>query len=161
MKIRTLFIAAFSAATILGANTVSALTTNASNALKMALDDEYKAFTTYQVVLEKFGDVRPFSNIIQAEIRHIDMLKDLMVKYQIPITTNPYLSGVNRPAAPDSLREACAVGIQAEIDNAALYDDHLLPMVASQPDIKLVFENLRDASQQRHLPAFQRCASRF
>ena len=161
MKKPNAIFAAIAATLILGTTSVNALPSNASNALKKALDDEYKAYTTYQVVIEKFGDVRPFSNIIQAEMRHIEMLKDLMVKYRIPIAANPYLAGVNRPIAPSSLREACEVGIQAEIDNAGLYENQLLPMVADYDDIKFVFENLRDASQQRHLQAFQRCASRF
>lgn len=161
MKKRHLLSATISAAIILGATSVNALPPSASNALKLALDDEYKAFSTYQVILEKFGEVRPFSNIIQAELRHIEMLKELMVKYRVEIAPNPYLTAANRPIAPATLREACEIGVQAEIANAGLYDNQLLPMVANYNDIKLVFQNLSDASQSRHLPAFQRCASRF
>jgi hypothetical protein len=37
--------------------------------LMAALDDEYQARATYAQVLEDFGDVRPFSNIVEAEDR--------------------------------------------------------------------------------------------
>ena len=36
-------------------------------ALDLAINDEYKAQATYQKVIDKFGEIRPFSNIIQAE----------------------------------------------------------------------------------------------
>ena len=55
-----------------------------------------------------------------------------------------------------SLKEACEAGVKAEIENAALYDK-LFPMVEHQ-DIIETFQRLRDASQNNHLPAFQRCA---
>ena len=43
------------------------------------------------------------------------------------------------------------------IENAALYDE-LFSKVDNQ-DIIAVFTSLRDASQDKHLPAFQRCAN--
>lgn len=144
-------------AVLFGVNSVMALDNSARNALLMALDDEYKAFSTYQVVMEKFGQVRPFSNIIRAEENHISVLKELLNKYGVSIPENPYLLAQNRPVAPATLQEACAIGVQAEIENAGLYDDKLMPMVMGHADIQIVFQNLRDASQDRHLPAFERC----
>ena len=44
------------------------------NALLEALDDEYRAWSTYDQVLRDFGDVRPFINIREAEARHIETL---------------------------------------------------------------------------------------
>jgi len=55
------------------------------------------------------------------------------------------------------LQEACQIGVDAEIANAALYRDELLPAVTAYEDITLVFENLMNASQQKHLPAFEKC----
>jgi hypothetical protein len=38
----------------------------------------------------------------------------------------------------------------------ALYDE-LLPQVAAYSDVVYVFTNLRSASRDNHLPAFERC----
>ncbi|MBS4051564.1 MAG: hypothetical protein KGZ69_10210, partial [Methylomonas sp.] len=51
---------------------------------------------------------------------------------------------------------ACEAGVAAEIANAEIYQRLL--QSTERPDILTVFRNLHDASQQRHLPAFQRCA---
>ena len=40
-----------------------------------ALDDEYRAEAIYDAVMQKFGEVRPFINIIEAERRHAAMAK--------------------------------------------------------------------------------------
>jgi hypothetical protein len=56
----------------------------------------------------------------------------------------------------DTLADACEAGVQAEIDNAALYDE-LFTMV-DNADIIRVFTALQEASQTKHLPAFERCA---
>jgi len=55
------------------------------DALKEALDDEYKARATYQAVIEKFGSVRPFSNIVEAEGRHAEALIRLFRKYGLSV----------------------------------------------------------------------------
>lgn len=36
-----------------------------------AIKDEYQARAFYSAVIEKFGPVRPFTNIVQAEDRHV------------------------------------------------------------------------------------------
>jgi len=138
----------------------SELPDTAQKALQAALDDEYRAYATYQVIIEKFGDVRPFTNIIRAEDRHASFLKPLFTKYGLNVPENPYLSGDSRPKAPATLKEACELGVQAEIDNAALYDGKVLPAVKDYPDITDVAILLRDASRNNHLSAFQRCVDR-
>lgn len=141
-----------------------ALTANASSnkqnlqmSLNMAIDDEYKAYTLYEATIEKFGSIRPFSNIINAEARHIESIENLMIQYEIPIPVNPYKKEKMMDLVPATIDEACKIGVQAEIDNAKLYDEKILPLVEGFADAKLVLQNLRDASQLRHLPAFQRC----
>jgi hypothetical protein len=57
-----------------------------------------------------------------------------------------------------SLRAACSAAVEAETANAALYERLLAS--TDRSDILTVFRNLRDASQERHLPAFRRCAER-
>ncbi len=137
------------------------LTEEARSALDAALQDERHAEAVYGAVLRKFGDVRPFSNIIVAERRHAARLVDLYKSYGIPVPENGYATGA-LPAlvAPASLVEACRIGIEAEIANRDLYDRMLLPAVAAYPDITQVMQRLRDASENNHLPAFQRCANR-
>jgi len=130
------------------------------DAVLRALDDEYHAEAVYAATLAAFGDVRPFSNIIEAERKHQAALLGLMDTYGIPVPANGYLTG-EKPlrALPATLAEVCAVGVEAEIENARLYDEDLLPAVAGHADIIRVFTNLRDASIDKHLPAFERCAA--
>ena len=42
--------------------------------LTEALNDEYKARATYQLVTRTFGEIRPFINIVEVENRHIQAL---------------------------------------------------------------------------------------
>lgn len=134
---------------------VGTLSDAAKQAILAALDDEYKALASYQAVLAKLGSVRPFSMIIRAEEQHISSLKALFDKYDVSIPENPYLA---RVVVPDTLSSACQVGVDAEIANATLYRDILLPAVKDYADISGVFTNLMNASQERHLPAFERCS---
>jgi len=129
------------------------LTATEITALKEALDDEYRSLATYDQVLADFGEVRPFSNIREAESRHIEALCVLFARYGLPVPENPWTGKVDRYA---SLQAACEAGVTAEIANAEIYERLL--QATERPDILTVFRNLRDASQQRHLPAFERCA---
>jgi hypothetical protein len=135
------------------------LTLDAKAALDSALQDERHAEAFYSAVITKFGEVRPFSNIINAERQHEDMLIGLYQTYGIAIPENGYATGAQvAPAAPETLADACKIGVEAEIANRDLYDGNLLPAVSAYPDITLVLQRLRDASEDKHLPAFQRCA---
>lgn len=124
-------------------------------ALSLTINDEYKAEAIYQKVLDKFGDVKPFSNIINAEKKHSNSLKEIYQKYDLTIPVNDWSDKVPEF---DSIEEACQAGVEAEIENVALYDE-LFAKVDNQ-DIIAVFTSLRDASQDKHLPAFQRCVAR-
>ncbi|KAF0222456.1 MAG: hypothetical protein FD176_2635 [Rhodospirillaceae bacterium] len=121
-------------------------------ALLEALDDEYKARATYAAVIDRFGPVRPFVNIIQSEQRHVNALQMLLRQRGFAIPDDPY---GGRVKAPDTLDQACALGVQAEVENAALYD-RLNRLVAHDPEVVTVFANLQRASQENHLPAFRR-----
>ena len=126
--------------------------------VKMALDeaiaDEYKALSVYHAVIAKFGQVRPFSMIKGAEEQHIASLKSIYDKYGITVPSNNWTKKVT---APQTLQQACQTGVDAEIANADLYKSKLLPAVKDYQDITLVFTNLMNASQEKHLPAFERC----
>jgi hypothetical protein len=134
---------------------MSELSSSEISALHDALDDEYQAWVTYDQVMADFGDVMPFVNIRDAEARHIEALLALFSAYRLPIPENTWPGKVRRFG---SMREACEAGVAAEVANAALYE-RLLAATA-RPDILTVFRRLREASQQRHLPAFRRCAER-
>lgn len=124
-------------------------------ALCEALDDEYKARATYGAAISAFGPVTPFINIIQSEDRHVEALLRLFASRGWTAPADPYWGKVT---IPGTFEEACRVAIQAEIDNVALYD-RLNRLAAGDAEILSVFGNLQWASQERHLPAFQRGAT--
>lgn len=123
--------------------------------LMEALDDEYQAWATYDQVLNDFGQVRPFVNIREAEARHIQALLSLFERYGVDVPSNYWPGKVERYA---SLRAACEAGVAAEIANGEMYER--LIAQARQADIVEVLRRLQEASQRRHLPAFQRCTQR-
>jgi rubrerythrin len=130
-------------------------TSKLANILLDALEDERKAEATYAAVIEKFGPVRPFSNIIEAEQRHAAALERQLARLGIDVPPDPWTGKV---AAPASLAQACESAVQGEIENIALYD-RLIPMV-DDPAARQVMENLQAASRERHLPAFRQCLER-
>jgi hypothetical protein len=131
------------------------MTTDLETLLGDALDDEYKAEATYAAVIARFGAVRPFINIVEAERRHVGALLRQCERLGFLPRANRWASTV---AAPATLREACAEAIAAEVDNIALYD-RLLPGVTN-PEVRAVLERLQAASRDRHLQAFRRCLAR-
>ena len=124
-------------------------------ALGLAINDEYKARATYRKVIDEHGSVRPFSNIISSESNHIQELENLYEKYGLDVPQDDWYEKV---PSFQSVEEACQAGVDAEVENAALYDE-LFSKVDNQ-DITAVFTSLRDASENNHLPAFQRCGGR-
>lgn len=126
-------------------------------ALAEALDDEYKARATYAKVIERFGPVRPFVNIVQAEDRHAKAVLALYARYGLEAPADAWADS-DRIQIPDTLTEACQLAVEGEIENMEMYD-RLLAAV-EEPDCRIVLENLQAASRDRHLPAFQRCVER-
>lgn len=125
------------------------------DALYEALDDEYRSWTTYDQVISDFGEVHPYINIRDAEARHIQALCSLLIAYDITVPENTWMGRVTRYK---NLYEACKAGVSAEIENDQMYERLLRS--TDRTDILTVFRNLQQASQQRHLPAFQRCVER-
>lgn len=124
-------------------------------ALSRALDDEYKARATYRATIARLGEVRPFVNIVEAEERHIEAL--LAVHKSLELTP-PEDRWAGKVTSEETLRAACSLAVQAELDNEALYEE-LLGQVGSA-DIRGVMKRLQSASRDRHLPAFRRCLER-
>ena len=135
---------------------MSGLSKNEVNALHEALDDEFKAWATYDQVIDDFGPIRPFINIREAEARHINALLGI---FNVHGLTPPDNTWIGKTPRYESVEAACAAAAQAEVDNAELYERVM--QRSDRPEILTVFRHLRDASQQRHLPAFRRCVERI
>lgn len=131
------------------------LTASEIPALREALDDEYRAWATYDQVVTDFGEVCRFVSIRNAEARDIDALSTLFARYGLPIPVNTWVGKATRFA---SVQQACEAAVTAEIANGEMVER--LVAVTQRPDIVAVLRNLQQASQQRHLPAFERCAQR-
>ena len=127
-----------------------------SNVLIEAINDEYKARATYRLVISKFGKIRPFINIVEAESRHIEALLPLFDKHGVTVPEDDWGSRIETPS---SILEACRLGVEAEIENAEMYD-RLLDSTTEYPDVQDVLMQLQRASKENHLPAFQRCVER-
>lgn len=115
-------------------------------------DGEYAARAEYQAILDKFGDVRPYANIIHAEERHIEALEGLFAQHGLPVPKDRFAGKIT---APETLREAAESGVEAEKKNVAMYD-RLIAQARNHPDLVQVFTSLQWASREHHLPAFQR-----
>lgn len=117
--------------------------------LTYALQDEYLARAEYALILSDFGSVRPFSNIIRAEDTHVDALLPLFEAYGIAA---PADEGSSRAAAVSSLTAAYQAGVNAEVNNIAMYETFLAEDLPD--DVRTVFESLMHASEN-HQRAFQ------
>lgn len=122
-------------------------------ALNAALLDEWRAYDTYQMVIDQFGAVRPFTAIQSAETQHATALEFLFERYGLALPAREFVSVTNFA----SLSDACSLGAEAEVANFALYDSWVAT-ASEYPDITQVFTALRNASEFQHLPAFERCA---
>ena len=123
-------------------------------AMEATILDEYRAELIYEQVLEDFGAVRPFVNIIGAEVRHSEALARLFISRGLGVPENTW-SPSQIPAFA-TLSQACQAGVEAEIENAEIYDRYF--DLSLPADVRTVFENNRRASIENHLPAFQRCS---
>jgi len=125
-----------------------------STLLTRAINDEYRAETIYQGVLNDFGAVQPFRNVLTAEERHSASNGRLFTNRALAVPPNTWTDA----AVPHfgSVTAACAAGVVAERENIALYDDLLRSDLPA--DVRQVFTNNRSASLLNHLPAFERCS---
>lgn len=118
--------------------------------LRYAIEDEYLARQEYESIMDAFGEQQPFSNIIRAEETHIELLKEIYESYEYEI---PEDQAADHIILPISIEEALEIGVQAEINNIAMYEMFLGEELPD--DIREVFIELRDASIN-HLAAFEK-----
>ena len=124
-------------------------------AILAALDDERKAKAFYEAVIAEHGEIRPFSNIVGAEARHESALMALTEKYDIKAPADRWAS--SKVDVPQTLPATFREAIKLEQENVAMYDGFLKAI--QQEDIRSVMNQLRWASQERHLPALERHAT--
>jgi hypothetical protein len=122
--------------------------------IEEALRDELRGEGLYARVLKDHGEVRPFSNVVRAERRHVAFLEGLLKDRGLPVATHP--AGAEVPGYA-SVKEACAAAVAFETRNVALYD-RLLATGPLPGDVKQAFDHNRMASLDHHKPAFERCA---
>ena len=142
--------------TNLSSQAVAATNTNLDAKTKQAMidaiNDEYHARAFYNAVMDKFGEIRPFSNIVHAESRHVQLWNRLFNQYGLPVPEDFFAGKVE---APETLQAACQMAVEAEIANVQMYDNFL--EFVQESDLRAAFTQLRHVSQNRHKVAFERC----
>jgi hypothetical protein len=132
----------------------AAVNPTVSEMLRYAAEDEFLARAEYEAIMKKFGEQRPFSNIIKAEENHIAWLKSAFAARKLVMPADkafPYV------IIPLSIEAALKAGVQAEIDNIGMYESFLDSEELAKREnssVRDLFIRLRDASKN-HLTAFQ------
>jgi hypothetical protein len=126
-----------------------------TQALREVLQDTYRTRATYRKVIEAFGPVQPFVNIVQAEERQARALRSLFDRMGIQPPRDTWPA---RVTAPDTLVEACAAAGRAELEREAMCARLLL--FVRDAAARRIMRRIQAQSQRRHLPAFRRCFTR-
>lgn len=118
--------------------------------LTYAVQDEYLAHGEYLAIVEKFGNQKPYTNIISAEETHLAYLKEVYLAYELEFLTDASAEHIIIPA---DLLIAAETGVQAEISNISMYE---LFLTYDLPDnVFEVFSALKSGSDS-HLISFQK-----
>ncbi len=128
--------------------------------LRWAAEDEYLAHGEYAVIMRKFGNLRPYSNIILSEEQHLDWLR---TEYKARGLAFPSDGSAPYVVAPADLKAAAQAGVDAEIANIDMYKAFLARPELSRPEnasVKTLFEQLMRASEN-HLRAFKTQLSKY
>jgi hypothetical protein len=128
--------------------------------LTYSIQDEYMARAEYVAILAKFGTVQTFNNIKNAETTHISWLVEAFGEQKMSV---PEDKGSEHIIIPESLKEAYETGVQAELDNIAMYERFLSQSIindANNAGLKKIFDDLRRGSVN-HLKAFQNQLAKY
>ena len=137
-------------ATMLPAKSDLPLSDAVIEAMIAGYTDEFNAYSTYAAIVAQFGELRPVSMIMNAEAQHMDAWAFLFERYGVAL---PELQAPELPTLA-TYTDAVTLARDAEIANIDLYDV-MLATVAEYPDMVQIVTNLRDASLNNHLPAFE------
>lgn len=125
----------------------------ARQALIDATTSEFKALATYQAVVKKFGDERPFASWIRSGPERIDEnLKPLFAKYGVAV---PAMPDPTKVAAPASLKDACRIAVQLEGERLVMYEKSLKTI--KEADVVEAFTRMRDAARRRQNGVREHC----
>lgn len=120
-----------------------------------AIEDEFTAKSEYEYIIANFEVTNPFTNIIEAEKSHIEMILPFLEDYSIAV---PFDDSSNHLIIPLSIEETFAAGVEAEILNISMYNMFLESELPD--DIVELFTALRDASL-KHLSAFEKNLAKY
>jgi hypothetical protein len=141
----------------------SNLTTEQKESLSYMWQEEKVARDVYITLGEKYG-LRVFQNISRSEQRHMDAIKNLLVRYNLPLPTQSDDVGVFKDQEFTNLfndlvkrgNRSRAEAIEVGVDIEELDIADLEERIEDAPeDIAFVFGNLLRASY-KHLAAFKR-----
>ena len=144
----SLFVTGVSAASTGSAVVEEGDTYSLEEMLLYAYQDEANALKEYEELMEVFGEVAPFVNIAKAEESHMAAVLRLYDYYDVEVPNYT----AEEFTVPETVEEAYAIGVEAEIKNIAMYEAFLSSDL--DPTMERVFESLKNASQF-HLEAFQ------
>lgn len=122
--------------------------------LTYAIQDEYAAQAEYDAIIKTFNTTRPYTNITKAESTHISLLTPLFQTYGYEIPAN---NATQYISLPSTLTETYSIGVEAEINNIAMYESFLKQDLPT--DVATVFTYLQKASEN-HLSAFEKQVDR-
>lgn len=119
----------------------------------MAPYGEYAASARYLAIIDEFGEVEPYVSIQAAEERHSEALIRQLSMLGVDAPENPYIGQIE---PPEDLEGAATAGVEGEVANIEMYDQ----LLEQTDDVRLtrVLTNLRSASAEVHLPAFETAA---
>ena len=120
--------------------------------LAAAIQEEYTAMNTYQAIMDKLGEIQPFSRIARSEQQHVNALIRVAERFGVEVPEN---AGEVAEIEWSTFEEACQLGVTFEQLDADLYDE-ILPNTTN-PMLIRVYTNLQRASLEQHLPAFEAC----
>jgi len=133
--------------------------------LQTALDDERHAHALYQAVMLKYGEVRPFANIVRSEAMHMGMASDLLAKYGFKPAPDKFARKpketkeefIARLEVPATYAAALRMAASLERQQGPLYDRL---SEGAPEEVRTVFAKLKADSIERHLVAFERNLTR-
>jgi hypothetical protein len=131
-----------------------------SDMLRWAAEDEYLARGEYAAIMQRFGAMRPYSNIMASEEQHLSWLRAEYLNRGLPFPADGSSAYI---VIPGDLKAAAQAGVDAEIGNIAMYEAFLAqPELAKSQNagVKTLFEQLKRASEN-HLRAFQTQLSKY
>ena len=106
-------------------------------ALISAIDDERQAQAYYAAVLAKFGQVRPYTQLVKAEARHEEILVRYCEQNGIEVPANQWATPT--VPLPATLEEVRQQSLTREVKNVEMYNEFLKTI--KTPALVTIFEN--------------------